>query len=108
MAQDKSSKKKISTQTQNKIAFGEVVRARLEAFNLPDSERSPSRVIRYSMDDAFVPLGTAMADIAVHVFRGGNRQIRTTAPPLARGGTPVIAWSRKRRIPPLRLLPTDP
>ena len=32
MAQDKSSKKKISTQTQNEIAFGEVVRARLEAF----------------------------------------------------------------------------
>ena len=24
---------------------------------------------------------------------GGNRQIRTTVPPLARGGTPVIAWS---------------
>ena len=27
-------------------------------------------MIRYSMDDAFVPLGTAMAYIAVHVFRG--------------------------------------
>ena len=39
---------------------------------------------------------------------GGNRQIRITVPPLARGVTPVIAWSRKRRIPPLRLLPTDP
>ncbi len=26
-------------------------------------------------------------------FRGGNRQIRTTPPPLARGVTPVIAWS---------------
>jgi len=25
--------------------------------------------------------------------RGGNRQIRTTPTPLARGGTPVIAWS---------------
>ena len=33
MAQDKSSKRKISTQTQNEIAFGEVVRARLEAFS---------------------------------------------------------------------------
>ena len=32
MAQDKSSKKKISAQTQNEIAFGEVVLARLEAF----------------------------------------------------------------------------
>jgi hypothetical protein len=45
------------------------------------------------MNDAFVPLGTAMAHIAVHVFRGGNRQIRTTIPPLARGVNPVIAWS---------------
>ena len=24
---------------------------------------------------------------------GGNRQVRTTVPPLARGGTPVIAWA---------------
>ena len=31
MAQDKSSKKKIAAQTQNEIAFGEVVLARLEA-----------------------------------------------------------------------------
>ena len=26
-------------------------------------------------------------------LRGGNRQIRTTPPPLARGGTPVIVWA---------------
>ena len=26
-------------------------------------------------------------------LRGGNRQIRTTVPPLARGVTPVIAWA---------------
>ena len=32
MAQDNSSKKKTSSQTQNEIAFGEVVLARLEAF----------------------------------------------------------------------------
>ena len=50
----------------------------LPVFKPPGSERSPSRVIRHSMNDAFVPLGTAMADIAVHVFRGGNCQIRTT------------------------------
>ena len=29
-----------------------------------------------------------------HPLGGGNRQIRTTPPPLARGVIPVIAWSR--------------
>ena len=38
-------------------------------FKPPDPERSPSRAIRHSMNDAFVPLGTAVAHIAVHVLR---------------------------------------
>ena len=44
MAQDKSSKKKISAQTQNEIAFGEVVLARLEAFEASSGggQREPS------------------------------------------------------------------
>ena len=51
MAQDKSSKKKISAQTQNEIAFGEVVLARLEAFEAssgggqsePETQEPPSQ-----------------------------------------------------------------
>ena len=45
-------------------------------------------------------------------LRGGNRQIRTTIPPLARGVTPVIAWAgggllgrvQRRDVPDLQRL----